>query len=476
MLLAALLGGLRLGWRPLWYDESFSVLFARTEWAVFWDVTWAKELNALLYYLLLRGWINLFGLSEAAMRSLSLLCMVVTVPVVALIARRLFDGRAAVVAAVLLASHGGMLQYTQETRTYALAALMVSLAALCFVVAVQEGRLAAWLGFGLFAGVAVYAHLFAVLTSVALLASLAALPRRQWRWADLAAALGVLGLIALPSALFIPQAETEQFNWIASQLDGAVDRSLFFLAGNASTLVKQLMIAAVAVLGLSWARRVALRGRGTETWAHVLVVLWAFLPLLLALAVSEVRPMLVPRYLIVSVPGVVLALAGMLRLIWGRRTLVAVTASAVALQLLALPGQLYTNPQVDEGWRDLAETVAAHGQPNDGLIVVPNWQRVTLEYYLVLHPATRRDPAELPVPLSPAEPWGTEDPYGGDHRVVDERVVERFERVWLVLDGQPDRPEHRVQLPDQLGALDGWRLAEESDFGRLSLRRYERGP
>ena len=471
-LLAGILGSVRLDRRPMWYDEAFSVLFAQSDWAYFVEWSWAKELNALVYYLLLRGWIELFGLSEAALRSLSVLIVAATVPVVALIARRLFGNRAAVVAAALFATHGGMLQYAQETRTYALATLLVALAALCLVIGVQDRRLVGWLGFALISGIAVYAHLFAVFATAALVASLIALPRRQVHLGHAAAAMVLYGMFLVPSALFVTQAVTEQFDWVAAQMHDVFGRSLFFLAGNASSLVRNLTMSVAAILALSWIRRAAMRGRGTETWAQVLVASWAFVPLLLAFGASQVRPMLVPRYLIVAVPGIVLLVTAVLRLIWGRRTLTVATLVAVALQLMALPTQLYTNPQVNEAWRSLAQDISAQAEPTDGLIVVPAWQRVTLEYYLAMHPATRQNPDELPVPLSPSEPWGTRDSYGGmGHTVtLDELTEGGYRRLWVVLDGEPTRPERA----EQLAALTGLELAQEQSYGVLTLRRYDR--
>lgn len=467
--LAGLLGAFQLGHDPLWYDESFSVLFSDTDWSLFWRMTWVRDLNALAYYLLLRGWINLTGVSEVQLRALSVILMVLTVPVVAAVARRLFGDRAAVVAAVLFATHGGMLQYAQEARTYALVTFTMALAAWCFVVAVQDRTWSAWIGFAVIAGIGLYAHLFAAFVTVALLASLAALPPRRVRRRQVTTAIGLYGLFVVPVAAFLTQAQTGQFDWVGEQLDGAFDRSIFFLAGNASRSVQHLTVAVLGVLLLSWLRRTVLRGRTDDTWAQVLVVSWAVAPVLLAIGVSQIQPILVPRYVIVAVPGVVLMMTGVLRLIWGTRTLVVVVALTVVAQLTALPSQLYGTPEIEEQWRDLAVTLAQQSSPEDALIMIPRFQRVPLEYYLSVNPDTRRDPDDLPEPLAPIDRWRSRQPFPEESYEPIDVDGRAHPRVWLIFDADRHRPE----LIAQEEALAGWRVAQQLRFGELTLRAYE---
>ena len=60
-----------------WRDEAFSILMAQHKWT---DISWltAQDFSPPLYYYLLKVWIMVFGSSEIATRSLSLLCYVMT--------------------------------------------------------------------------------------------------------------------------------------------------------------------------------------------------------------------------------------------------------------------------------------------------------------------------------------------------------------------------------------------------------------
>jgi mannosyltransferase len=115
----------------LWLDEALSVNIARLP---------VHELLAALredgspplYYLLLHGWIVLFGIGAGAVRALSVVFSLLALPVAYLVGRRL-DGRYAGAAAMLLlAACPFAIRYATETRMYAL----VMLLALAIVVAV----------------------------------------------------------------------------------------------------------------------------------------------------------------------------------------------------------------------------------------------------------------------------------------------------------------------------------------------------
>src|SRR2546421_12986129 len=70
-----------LGDKSLWLDEVSSAVFGRMNWSCFGRLTWARQANMLLYYLLLRCWIQL-GQSQFTRGPLSVIFGVVTLPAV----------------------------------------------------------------------------------------------------------------------------------------------------------------------------------------------------------------------------------------------------------------------------------------------------------------------------------------------------------------------------------------------------------
>ena len=121
----------RLGAKSLWFDEGY------TAWMVTHPV---REIIRLvradtappLYYILLRGWTEVFGHSEAGLRSMSAVCSALTILLVFAIGRRMLGSPAAVAGAIWLLVLGFHQQYfAQEARAYALMALLFVAAVYC---------------------------------------------------------------------------------------------------------------------------------------------------------------------------------------------------------------------------------------------------------------------------------------------------------------------------------------------------------
>src|SRR5512139_3853852 len=94
--------------RPIWYDEAFAVLFAEKGLAAMLAGTLtqvggsAADVHPLAYYLLLKGWMGLFGQSLTAVRLLSVIFGVFTILIIYVFSRSLAGERMALVAALLV--------------------------------------------------------------------------------------------------------------------------------------------------------------------------------------------------------------------------------------------------------------------------------------------------------------------------------------------------------------------------------------
>ena len=133
----AILGSLFLGTHSLFLDESVSSTLATAPWHRFANVVTHREANMALYYLLLRGWV-VFGHSEIALRSLSVILAVGALWVVIMLARSLFGRRVALLAGLLLAVNPLFIQFAQDVRGYSLALLLVSASCFFFVRGIQQ--------------------------------------------------------------------------------------------------------------------------------------------------------------------------------------------------------------------------------------------------------------------------------------------------------------------------------------------------
>ena len=113
--------------RALWLDEAQSVAIARASSGSIVDGLRADGAPPL-YYVLLHGWMRVFGSGDMAVRALSIVAAVAAVVVLAHVAGRLFGGGwAAVVTVLVVGSNPFFVRYATEARMYALVFLEVGL-------------------------------------------------------------------------------------------------------------------------------------------------------------------------------------------------------------------------------------------------------------------------------------------------------------------------------------------------------------
>ncbi len=458
----AALGAATLGRRSIWYDEAFTAGMVRAPWDEFTTIAWRRELNMILHYLLLRPW-GALGDSPEVLRSFSLLCALATVPLVALLGVRLFDRRTGLVAATLLAVHASVVQYAVEARAYTLAMLLVSATAWLLIAGVDRRREWLWVGAGIVGALAVYAHLFAGPAVVAMGASVLWLDRSTVPRRHLLLAVTTFGLGLVPEALFLRQTETSQVDWIGDQPSDAVGRGLQLLSGGSGRLVSAMALLFLAA-AFATLRAVAWRGRNRESWRWILLLAWASGPLAAGAAISVAHPILVPRYVLVSVPAFVLVAAGALGRLPHRRLLWGLIAVLLVFEVEATASSVTDGSRED--WRGLAAKVATEGRPDDGLIVVPGYQRMPFEYELLEH----SDSDALPQPLLPRQPWGEQPLYGGDGPAVSALDL-GAERIWVVVG--TDAPDDDALVAEVEAALADRVLVEDIPYGDVSVRRYD---
>ena len=139
--------------QSLWLDESIGALVVR-------DMNYREILTEFskrdnhppLYYLALKGWSDLFGYSELALRSLSIFLGTVTVYVIYQIAMLVDKNKKgfATLSAALLATSGLHIYYSQEARMYVMAAFFGAAAVYYFLKTLKKrARRADWILFSL---------------------------------------------------------------------------------------------------------------------------------------------------------------------------------------------------------------------------------------------------------------------------------------------------------------------------------------
>ena len=369
-----------------WIDEGLSVGIADRPLA---DIPAALRLDGSppLYYALLHVWMAVFGSTEAATHALSLLFAVLAVPAAWWAARGLFGPTAGLAAALLAATNPFLTHYAQETRMYALVALLGLLACgtfgRAFVLAGTEAapprasrrRWAA--AFAVALAALMYTHNWALffaaacgLTWLVLLGATRGELRRELFQDGMIGFGGALLLFApwLPTLAF--QAQHTGAPWsstpdlrdlleVPGQLLGTAAQYCILLAAGAGAVV----------LLKRGSGRLSPRGRALV----VLFGLWVA-TVLVAFAASQVSPAWAARYLAVSLPALLLVVAGGLAHA-GRLGLVGALLVAVIWAGDGAPTQ-------KSNVRAMAEEIAPSVAPGDLVVSTQPEQIPVLSYYL----------------------------------------------------------------------------------------------
>lgn len=473
----------------LWFDEAMSVHWAKQDVAKILEVGFTLQEDRLppLYYLMLKGWSHVFGLTEAGIRSLSLFLGVLLVPVTLNLAQQLFNRRVAWLAGLFVAVNPFLIWYSQEARMYAPAVLFGTMAIRSYLSVISETYRRApqkpasskkdLTGFGYLSGripriclqpflislytvsfislalLALYSHLYAGFLLPALgLWLLMAYPRRPHLWLHclLSGALIVLAYSPILKAIW-------QFSGEAlpgQPWDDYLNRGWWLLqafmiwqAPLSDKLQSGILITTVIVTLCAYLPRPQLTAQKNLSPLYhspiLLITLLLITPFLIAtlLLYRNHHAFFGARYFIVILPWLLLLMAVGLdkinrfiaKLIPRRPPLtdLLLPTAYLLLIILALPGQ-WSIPASKEAWRQTVNYLAEQAKPTHGILIHPDWVRYPFQFYF-------RGPGQTYAAFSDVtSETNLDSPLQG--------VVRNHPIIWLIqshLDG-PD-PQRRVE-------------------------------
>lgn len=185
---------------PLWLDEALSVNIAALPVGDIFDAL-RHDGHPPLYYVLLHYWMEVVGDGDVAVRALSGLFSVGTLPLAWMAGRRRF-GRAGALGAVLVTAIAPYsLRYATEARMYSLAPFLAFAAWLVAEDLRSRPDRRRWFVLALLTGLLLLTHYWAIYLG------LAAVVLLGWRWARAGArdeALRVGSALAAGAILFLP--------------------------------------------------------------------------------------------------------------------------------------------------------------------------------------------------------------------------------------------------------------------------------
>jgi mannosyltransferase len=458
--------------RSLWIDEAASVSIASLAWKPFLKVLWGYQGNMAFYYFLLHGWVHL-GDSEFAVRSLSVLFGVLTIPAIYLLAARLFDRPTGLISAALLTVHSFHVHWSQETRAYSLLILLLVLTTYSFLAAMESGsKLRYWLAFSVLAALCVYAHIFALLVLTAHALAIVFPKPFRVELPTVVASAAVFALLCEPMAAFVVLQHSDQLAWIARPSLGDIWEFLKLLTSEGGVL---LVVIYFVLCGSAFLQPAGLKRPAKESWALRLILLWLLSLPLLTLAFTPIKPLFYPRYMVICVPAlVILAARGLINL-YDLPVVRHWAAAAAFVLVIGLSGwgtrHYFANFATETSdWRSAVRYILQHQRPGDGTVFfLPN--TYCYRYYVHRAEESQYKPTYAPDVLYPPIPWQAVT------RSEIQQVTSGRERVWLILHIDSINPQASATIQSTLG--ESYRIIDKHEFpgeDLITVALYESTP
>lgn len=495
--------------QSFWYDEAFSVFLSRFDLGTITART-AVDIQPPLYYYLLNLWMTLAGDSEFAVRFLSLFVGVLTIPLMYVTARHLFDrtlssprrrGVGGEVAALIATFSALYLWYSQEARMYTLITFLGLLSSYALLRA-WEGNEGTrwWIVFAVANIAAVYTHYFAF-TLIAFqfiyaLYVIATQRKKRYAIRYLLFALLAIFVAFLPWVPFMLNRLGEDASYFRGDLK--LDEALRHIGINFA--VGESVLEGIAqYIAVGWfvglivcliAYAVARRQRNHQPTSQptnqptnqptpnsiLFSILYLVVPLVLLLVLFSRNPKSNARYLMLASPGLFLMLAAGLASLWQifqSRNMVARVASGAVLlftfgfllftSLYAINNAYFDPAFTKADFRGVANFVTTNAQDDEAIILTSGHMFPAFDYYY-------RD-AKLPELRLPDDPTlNAEHVVGYDAANELNRALAGKRGAWVV-QWQDDVTDPNGFVPMLLSSR-GAEQKQDAAFWQVKLRHW----
>lgn len=397
LVLGAFLRIYGLGDQTYWLDEIITLKVAQGELEPIIYGT-----RPFLYLTMAHYWFGIFGQSEFATRSLSVIFGIASIPLIYIVGRRLFNQKVGLISAFIMALSVYQIYYSQELRYYALFQFL-TLASFYFYIRLLSSKSFTDTALYIISTALVfYSHDIGVLVipvqNIYLLLRYKTLRTMVYRW--IITQFIVLASIS-PKLIFTfttdvvgesgPNWITEPDIWapvytIYRFLGVNVD-FIYFVYGCAALLVLLAAIALYIYIPGIWKEK---KPRDKKTisrklhWAPksetILILLWLIVPIAFVYIASFIfKPMYLVRYLILTAPACYILAALLIDKI---KKPVLTAIILIIFVFLNLPGHYiqYTG-SFRENWRGMIDYIHQNHDVDKTLILIPTENKKSFKWY-----------------------------------------------------------------------------------------------
>jgi len=359
-----------------WVDEAISIRQAQADYGTTLEMV-RGDVHMPLYVSLLHFWVGLFGVSELASRSLSLIFGVLAIWMTYLLAKKLFSKKAAIIASALMSASSIMVYYSQEVRLYSLLVLLTLLSFYFFMCYAEKNDNKSLLAYCFFSLLLIYTHIFAFL--ILLTQNAYMLYRHNFRirgllkWFTGQFVLLALFMPWLPT--FLKQAgQALNTAWIPTPTPGIILETFIGFFGNALNLLVFVLLLLVLVF--------MKRFKPSEKNKVVFLALWIAIPFATVLIYSFLfRSLYNARYMLFTLPAIFILFSLLLDKITEQKALIGyiVVGVLIVSSLTSVADQVSRIDKPD--WRAVSAYMKENANENDTIFVDPFYQQDPFSYY-----------------------------------------------------------------------------------------------
>lgn len=301
----------------IWHDEGFSLMLASRSPIDIWLGS-ARDVHPPLYYEILHFWTEIFGNSVISVRSLSLVAGIMVVWLGYQIAFMISKKRnVALLAGLLLSLNPFLIRYSQEVRMYGILGVFLLIAIIGLIKVSKDSK--DWFGYVLYViGVSagLYTHYFTAMVVIAFwiyIVSIYFIKNRitlitNWRW-WLANILALLIFLPWVPSMLAQFTRAQGLGWLSKTSIRTLNDTVWqFITFTDARQILVLIYWLVPILILGLVAYVCIKDRSKEKFSRLLA-LFTFLPLIIAILISFIRPVFHERYFVFSAIGLCLMMA-----------------------------------------------------------------------------------------------------------------------------------------------------------------------
>ncbi len=390
-----------LGAESFWFDEIMSIYFAKGDIDSIINPPSYEVHIPPLYYILLHFWIQFFGTSEFAARLLSAIFGIFSIPVLYKLGKTLFDYGSGLYGALILAISMFHIKFCQEARMYSLLTFTTLISMLLFVKSLKEDKLKFWIGYVIGSVLMLYSHLYGFFILLFQNIFFILYWKRKIVRAYFLAQLAIF-LLFLPWLSKILKAAhnilgpNSPIAWIPRP--SLISLGMMFFEFSNSSMISLILFGSLSIIGimkgfgkrlveglphysLENLKKVTASPLTGNSFGIVFCILWISIPTALSVMASlALRPIYLPKYLIIVSPAFYLLVAKGLTSL-GRSRVQDILLLIILFDSLFAVTVHHYGVIENEQWREAARYIEENAGQRDLIIVNPSWATISFNYY-----------------------------------------------------------------------------------------------